>query len=642
MGELQVHQAGDADELRVFTRRLLKDVKALERMLDTGLVESDVRRIGAEQEMFLVDDSWRPAPRALEVLENADDPLIVPELGLFNLEFNSAPLLFQDGCLREMEERIREILDRARSAARRAGVQIVLVGILPTLRKSDLTLENMTPEERYFALNQALNRLRGGAYNFYIKGTDELLVKHETMMLEACNASFQVHFQVGPEEFARLYNVALAATAPVLAAAVNSPLLFGRRLWQETRIALFQQSIDTRSAMSDLRELHPRVSFGSRWVESSILDIYREDIARFKVLLGTEVDEDPMDVVERGRAPQLRALTLFNSTVYRWNRPCYGVKDGKAHLRIENRVLPSGPTIVDEVANAAFWFGLVSGLAERYEDIRELMTFDDAKANFVAAARLGLGAPFTWLEGRESGARELILEELAPLAREGLEAAGIVGADIDRYLGIIERRVESRQTGASWLLRSLAGMKERGSLEERLTALVAASAARQRENRPVHEWGVAEFEERGAWRASHLRIEQYMTTDLVTVTREAPLDLVANLMDWHHVRHVPVEDNEHRLVGLITRRTLLRDMAEREYRESDQPVPAEEIMERDVIAVPPDTPTLQAIELMRHHRISCLPVVRDGILVGIVTETDFMQIARDLLKQKLTRGAPEG
>ncbi len=201
----------------------------------------------------------------------------------------------------------------------------------------------MVPAQRYFALNEALTRLRGGPYTMQIKGTDELRITHDSVMLEAANASFQVHFQAGPEEFPRLYNIAMAVAAPVLAAAVNSPLMLGRRLWHETRIAVFQQSIDTRQTISEMRETEPRVSFGRRWVDDSVLEIFREDISRFKVLLGKDIDEDPFEAIAAGRAPALKALQLFNSTVYRWNRACYGIKDGIAHLRIENRVLPAGP-----------------------------------------------------------------------------------------------------------------------------------------------------------------------------------------------------------------------------------------------------------------------------------------------------------
>ena len=334
MGEKDIRIERDSSELRVFTQALLRDVQALDRLLREGAIESGVRRIGLEQELFLVDDQWRPAPLAMQVLERIDDPRVTSEIGLFNLECNLEPLLFGGNCLRLMENRLNELLESVRRTVRDLGIDIVLAGILPTLRKSDLTLDNMVPADRYFALNDALTRMRGGPYDLRIKGTDELRVTHDSVMLEAANASFQVHFQVGPEEFARLYNIATTVSAPVLAAAVNSPLMLGRRLWHETRIAVFQQSVDTRSPLSEIRDVPARVSFGREWVEESVLEIFKSDVSRFRVLLGRQVDEDPMQELEAGRIPELQALQLFNSTVYRWNRACYGVADGTAHLRI--------------------------------------------------------------------------------------------------------------------------------------------------------------------------------------------------------------------------------------------------------------------------------------------------------------------
>ncbi|MFQ5746353.1 MAG: glutamate-cysteine ligase family protein [Gemmatimonadota bacterium] len=647
MGEKAVSRDADAERLRVFTQYLLRDVRALERLLESDLIESGVRRIGCEQELFLVDSAWRPAPMAVELLQRLEDPRVTSEIGRFNLECNLPPLVFGGDCLRRFEVSLNELLDDLRSAADPLGVRIVLTGILPTLRKSDLTLDNMVPEERYFALNEALTRLRGEHYDLRIKGTDDLNITHESVMLEACNASFQVHFQVSPAEFARFYNIALAATAPVLAAGVNSPLLLGRRLWHETRIAVFQQSVDTRSSMPEARDISPRVSFGRSWVDSSVLEIFREDIARFKVLLGSEIEEDPFEALEAGRAPKLRALQLHNSTVYRWNRACYGVADGVGHLRIENRVLPSGPTPVDEIANAAFWFGLVSGLAEEHEDIRTAIEFDDVRTNFVAAARLGLDAHLAWLGGETRTAADLIRERLLPRAppprgarpppppRRGLEAGGIDRSDVDRYLGVIEDRVRSRQTGARWLLGSLAAMKDAGSLEERLGAVTAATVARQATGEPAHTWALAEHAEAGCWKPAYVTVGQYMTTDLLTVNEDEPIDLVANLMDWHRIHHVPVEDNKHRLVGLVSHRPLLRFLASDECRRAEAPIPVSDVMQRELVTAEPDTGTLEAIETMRSHRISCLPVVRDGHLIGMVTEHDFMRIAGQLLEEML-------
>ncbi|MDP2470649.1 MAG: glutamate-cysteine ligase family protein [Candidatus Palauibacterales bacterium] len=635
MGEKDIRIELDSSDLRVFTQGLLRELRALDHLLHQGLIESGVRRIGLEQELFLVDDQWRPAPVAVQALERIKDPRVTTEIGRFNLEFNLEPLLFGGNCLRLMENRLNELLDKVRRTVRDLGAEVVLTGILPTIRKSDLTLDNMVPSERYYALNDALTRQRGGSYDLRIKGTDELRVTHDSVMLEAANASFQVHFQVGPDEFARLYNIAMAVTAPVLAAAVNSPLMLGRRLWSETRIAVFQQSVDTRSAISEVRDIPARVSFGREWVDESVIEIFKSDVSRFRVLLGREIDEDPFEAIEEGRVPTLKALQLFNSTVYRWNRACYGVAGGVAHLRIENRVLPSGPSLRDEVANAAFWFGLLSGVAEEVDDIRKAIAFDTVFTNFLAAARHGLDAHMTWLDGETVTAQKLICDTLLPLARRGLQVRGIDAADIERYLDTVEARVDSRRTGAQWYLSSLAGMGEKGTLEERMAALVAATVERQRHSRPVHEWDRAELSEAGSWKPSYLRVEQYMSTDLLTVNEEEAIDLVANLMDWHRIHHVPVEDNEHRLVGLMSHRPLLRFLASDEARQADGPIPVSSVMVTDLVTAGPETTTLEAIELMRERRISCLPIVKDGRLIGIITERDFMRIAGTLLEEML-------
>jgi CBS domain-containing protein len=635
MGEQNVRQSSAADEMRVFLKHLLNDVSAMERMLDEGLIESDVRRIGAEQELFLVDATWRPARLALHVLEEVDDPHFTPELAQFNLEFNLDPLVFGGDCLRRMEQQLNELLARASEAARRCGGEVVLTGILPTLNKRDLGLDSMTPNPRYRALNDALTRQRGGDYEFHIKGVDELHLHHDSIMVEACNTSFQVHFQVGAEEFAKIYNAAQAVAAPMVAAAGNSPLLFGKRLWWETRVALFEQSLDTRRSTPHVRDQVSRVSFGRKWVESSPLEIFREDIARFRSLLSTEMEEDPFEALEAGRAPLLTALRLHNSTVYRWNRVCYGISDGRPHLRIENRLLPSGPTPRDEVANAAFWFGLISGVMSEHGDVSDSMAFETAHTNFFAAARSGLGAQIAWVGGDTRPAGELICDRLLPLAREGLLSSGIDAGDTEEYLTVIEERVRAGQTGSQWMLSSLREMGDRGTLAEQMCALTAASVSRLQSGQPVHQWKFARLEEAGGWSHNYLHVEQYMDTDLVTVDEDEPVDLVARLMDWNRIRHVLVEDSDNRLVGVVSRRAMLGLVGTYHPEQLDGPKPVREVMTRDPITVSPETTTLDAIGLMRHHKISCLPVVKEGRLVGLITEPQFMEIAGQLLEDKL-------
>jgi len=631
--------AGDTDveSLREFTRKLLADLRALELMLAGGAIESGVRRIGAEQELFLVDRHFRPAPLAIEMIDKLADPHFTTEVARFNLEFNTDPVEFGGSCLRQLETQLDELLAKARRAAHQLDSEVVLIGILPTIDISDLTLVNMTPVPRYFALNEAMRRLRGKDWEFFIKGTDELIIRHDSVMVEACNTSFQVHYQVGAEEFAPLYNLTQAVAGPVLAAGANSPLLFGRRLWRETRIALFQQSVDHRAAGLHLREQVPRVSFGRRWVDESVLEIFQEDIARFKVLLAADIDEDSLAMLGRNEVPSLKALRLHNGTIYRWTRPCYGITGGKPHLRIENRILPSGPTLLDEMANAAFWFGLLAGMSRLYPDVRRVMEFEAAHENFVAAARLGLGAQFRWPGHKQVPADELILGELLPVAREGLLDRGIDAADSARYLDVLEERVRSGRTGAQWQLDSFVDLKGRGNRTERLAAITAAAIENQQNELPGHLWPMATLEQAGGWERHYARIEQFMTSDLFTVGPDQGLEMVANLMKWKRIRHVPVEDGEHRLLGIVSSSTLVAVIADRVADLGTRPIAVAEVMATDVVTVAPETSTLDAIALMRRYKVGSLPVVKDGRLVGIVTESDFLAIAGQLLEEELRR-----
>jgi len=633
MGEHDIQAAAGADAQRAFTRALLEDVEALERMLAAGAFEVDQRRIGAEQEFFLVDTAGRPVAGALELLEELGDPFTT-ELGLFNLEANLPPLELDETCLADMERLLAGYLDRARSAARARDWDIALCGILPTIGREHLTLDWMTPIDRYRHLNDAMSALRGGEFRTLIKGLDELQATHDNVMFEACNTSFQIHFQVAPDEFARLYNLAQVVTAPVLAAAVNSAVFLQKRLWHETRVALFQQSLDVRSEARAKRGGRQRVSFGGDWIKQSVIEIFREDVGRFRSLLAVEPEEASLDVLEKGGVPRLRALCLHNGTVYRWNRPCYGVMNGVPHLRIENRVLPSGPTALDEVANAAFFFGLMLGMGDADADVTKRMDFDDARGNFRAAARYGLHASFRWFGGAARPANELILNELLPLARAGLAGRGVAREDIDRYLGVIEARVAANRTGAQWVLDSLGGLGRQGTAQDRCLALTRALVEGAERGEPVHTWPLASALGAADDQASFRTVGQIMATDLFTLDPDDLVDLAASLMDWEHIRHVPVEDNAGRLVGLVTHRQLLR-MVGRGLRDRGPAVAVRDIMRADPLTVESSTSTRDAIALMRSHRVGCLPVVENEKLVGIVTQSDFIRVAAALLDRWL-------
>ncbi|MFZ1714601.1 MAG: glutamate-cysteine ligase family protein, partial [Saprospiraceae bacterium] len=358
--------------MQKFTRSLLQDIKSLDYMLQNNWFEKGIHRIGAEQEMVLIDvQNYRPDPINIEVISKLEQyDWLDTELAMFNLETNFVPREFTGDCFSQMMEESTYQLKIIREALVPFNADLILTGILPTIRKSDLEDKFLTPKKRYLALMEAVRQqMTGDSFEFRLSGIDELMIKHDSPLLEACNTSFQVHLQVSPEQFAKFYNVSQALAGPIMAIAANSPLVFGRRLWHESRIAMFQQALDTRGSRANMRERSARVHFGRDWVNESILEIHKEDISRYRVLLAADVTEDSQHMISEGKVPKLSALQVHNSTVYRWNRPCYGISaNGKPHLRIENRVFPSGPTAIDEIANSAFWLGCMVGLPTVVDD----------------------------------------------------------------------------------------------------------------------------------------------------------------------------------------------------------------------------------------------------------------------------------
>jgi CBS domain-containing protein len=638
MGVQKVNTVAGNDEMQHFVRALLDDVQAFEYMLEHDWFENDIVRIGAEQEMCLVDKkTMKPATINMQVLEQLTDaPWCVTELAKFNLETNLSPREFVGTCLSDMEAENVMYMKKIQKVLDGFGANIVLCGILPTLRKHDLDRHNLTPKDRYFALMAAIEKhLLGSSFELRVDGVDELMLKHDSPLLEACNTSFQVHLQVSSKEFVKMYNIAQTLAAPVIAISANSPLVFGRRLWHESRIALFQQSLDTRTAHDHMRERLPRVNFGSGWLKGDITQIYKEDISRFRVLLAGGIEEDSLAMVANGEVPKLRALQIHNSTVYRWNRPCYGISpNGKPHLRIENRVIPAGPSAVDASANAAFWLGCMIGMASQYEDITKSVSFADVRDNFLKSAKFGLDSTFSWMKDKKIPAQELILKELLPLAEAGLKSRKVKAADITKYLGIIEERAKMHKTGARWALRSFTALKEQISAEEAVTCITAATIKNQELNKPVHTWDEPTIMDHTDWKPSNLKVEEIMSTDLFTVQKDDLIELVAEIMDWRKIRYMPVENAKGELVGLITSRILLRHYARR-HQPTEQPMPisVKEIMIEKPVTVKPENTILEVMHLMRSQGIGCLPVVKGKELIGVITEMDLLRVTSRLLER---------
>jgi CBS domain-containing protein/gamma-glutamyl:cysteine ligase YbdK (ATP-grasp superfamily) len=635
MGDKKVSSEYDEHQLRLFTIGVLNDLKALEYMLANGMLEEDVMRIGAEQEMFLVDSSMHPAPCAVEVIDDAQDGRLTTEIGKFNLEANLTPRLFAGDALSKMEGELNELIGIVGRTAAKRGAAVVLAGILPTIQLSDLSRANLTPYPRYEEIDRVCTKLHGENRFIQIKGIDELQLTLQDTYIEFCNTSFQVHLQVGAKDFARYYNWAQAISAPVLASAVNSPVLLNHRLWHETRLALFQHAIDTRSVTHRERNHPPRVNFGDRWVNDSILEVLREDAIRFRVLLTQAVDEDSIAILAQGGIPQLAAWRLHNGTIWRWNRACYGITDGVPGLRIEARFLPSGPSVVDEMANAAFFLGLMNQLPEEFGDVSTYISFDDAKNNFFNAARYGLRGQLKGIDGQSRRVSRLILEELLPRARQGLDKAGIDEADSARYLDVIEARVTAETSGARWALASLATMDPRAKQNVRMRTLTAAMKKNQEKGDPVHEWPLAEIPGQSEWIDNYKTVEQFMAVDLFTVRPEDIIDLAANLMHWRHVRHVPVEDDAGNLIGIVSHRDLIEMLASGKINGHAEWA-IRDIMHTDLVTVEPETPTLTALELMREKNIGSLPVVKGKKLIGIVTAYDFLTVSAKLFEERLS------
>ena len=638
MGEQRVSLVSDKKQMQKFLKALLDDVKAMEYMLENGWFEENVSRIGAEQEMVLVDkNTFKPATNAMEALDlMKDKEWVETELAKFNLEINLTPRKFEGSCFSELEKETKEKLTSIQKVLDTLDTQLVLTGILPTIHRHHVEMENLTPKKRYFALMEAIrDQLLGPNFELNIVGIDELIMKHTSPLVEAVNTSFQVHLQVSPTDFVQKYNISQVLAAPIMAVAANSPIVFGKRLWHESRIAMFQQSIDTRSSHDHMRERSARVSFGKDWIHDSILDIYREDISRFRVLLSSDVEEDSLALLKKGQVPKLRALQVHNSTVYRWNRPCYGISDnGRPHLRIENRVLPSGPTVMDEIANAVFWLGAMEGLAMEVKDVRDRMSFEDAKDNFVKAAKFGIDSKFTWFDDEKISAVDLILEKLIPISRKGLLSKGINQKDIDRFLGIIKGRAESHMNGARWLLRSYTDLIKKTNKDAALTLLTSQIAKYQKSGIPVHEWETPSLSDLLQYNPDHLMVSEFMNTDLITVQKDDIVELVAELMDWQKIRYCPVEDNKGNLIGLVTSRHILRHLLK--YKGSKKTFVVEDIMIEKLITVNEKTNIVEALNLMNDHKIGCLPVVSGDALIGIITESDFIAITSRLLDRLKT------
>ncbi|GAA3432498.1 glutamate-cysteine ligase family protein [Kutzneria kofuensis] len=490
---------------RTFTRedrqryreKVQRCLDALARMLTDDVFSFPQQQMGLEIELNLVDEKLRPAMANSEVLEKIDDPSFTTELSQHNLEINVPPRPLAGNEAVDLEQELRRTFDNADTKAKDAGAAIVLIGVLPTLRREHFDPRWLTSNRRYTVLNDEIFAARGEEMVLHMEGSpmpggepERLRSYAESILPEAACTSVQLHLQVQPDHFAAHWNAAQCLAGVQVALAANSPFLLGKALWHETRIPLFQQATDTRPQELQNQGVRPRVWFGERWI-TSIFDLFEENVRYFQGLLPVIDDEDPIAELAAGRAPRLSELMLHNGTVWRWNRPVYDLVDGVPHLRVENRVLPAGPTIVDVLANAAFFYGAQRALATQERPLWTQMSFQAAEENLYSGARHGMGAQLYWPGIGWVPPDELVLRRLLPMAHEGLRELGVSDAARERYLGIIEQRCVARRTGSSWQRETVAQLEQRGAdREAALVGMLRRYVDLMHAGNPVHTWPV--------------------------------------------------------------------------------------------------------------------------------------------------------
>jgi CBS domain-containing protein/gamma-glutamyl:cysteine ligase YbdK (ATP-grasp superfamily) len=618
MGDLKVTKLTNKKSKDNYIYHLLKDIEALDIMLKKGMIEKSPIRIGCEQEFCLINSEFLPCSNSLEILQDINDEHFTTEIGNYNLEINLPPFELKNNCFSKLNQELSRLLNKAKEKAKKKNTKILLTGILPTLSLKHIKVENMTQIQRYYVLNEAIKESRNQNFNIHIKGVDELNLLHDSVMLEGCNTSFQIHLQISPDEFIDSYNWAQTISGPILSACTNSPLLFGKELWSETRIALFTQSIDTRANSFLLSEKQSRVSFGKEWAKGSVTDIFKDNISRFRSLLTSEFTKDSVEALMNDEIPTLHALNLHNGTIYRWNRPCYGVGNGKPHLRIENRYIPSGPTIIDEVANIVFWVGVMLGKPKTYKNIHKKIDFKDVKTNFFSAARYGMSTQFYW-NGAYISSHDLILKELLPMAYNGLEKAGVSHKDTKHYLTIIKDRVESNNNGSQWMTQSFRNILKTKKKFEASQILTAEMYRKQEYNQPVSTWDInpnipPPFVDTRI-------VKHIMSTDIFSVYGDDSVTVVLQIMKWKSFHHMPVINKNKELIGLLIRSDLTKYLTNNQNHFNN----VTDIMKKKVITIDQYKSLVEAKKIMNKHKINCLPVIKENKLIGLVTSHDFKQ-----------------
>ncbi len=484
-------QFTDEDFVR-FGQRLTHSLQALEHVLKRPNFGEGPCTIGAELELSIINNQGKAHPINRTLLNCSQDEHLQLELDRFNLEYNLSPVSLTDCPFSHLRTQLTTAIQSLAQCAKGLGGRIVPIGILPTLSPEELDSPVMSDLPRYQALSAGLRRLRDGPFRIHINGTEPLTVTCSDVTLEGATTSFQIHLRVNPQDFSNTYNAAQLVTPIALALSANSPIFLQHQLWEETRVALFKQAIDSRKTQDGDWQTPARVSFGHGWVRQGAYELFAEAVGLHSPLLPVLSSEDPMECLRKGHLPQLEELRLHQGTVWTWNRAIYDAS-AEGHVRIELRALPSGPTPIDMTANAAFLIGLTLGMREHIDRILHQFPFEYAHRNFYRAAECGMGAIFVWPNKTTHGLKEIsvydLATELLPIAEQGLKACGVEQIEIQTMLNVIRDRLETQMNGARWQIHRLGHYEQEGyDRRMALTRMLEDYLQHSQTDMPISQW----------------------------------------------------------------------------------------------------------------------------------------------------------
>ena len=617
MGSFLIKQIENQAQRNAFYNEIFDDLEVFDQLLEEGIIDTGDNMVGIEQELCLIDDLGEPKKMALSLLDVIKDKHYTNELALFNMEINLDPMPLTGSGLDDIAQQLYLLLENGREKARALDTEIFMTGILPTISLSDLTFSSMTPVERYQVLSRELLSLRGEKFEIFLQGVDDLHLKLDSILFEACNTSIQVHLQINPAKFVKYYNWSQFISGPVLACCTNSPLLFGKELWSENRIALFKQSLDTRVQYSHYREKIPRVYFGEDWLQKSPTELWKKDVARFPLIFRGEGFANSKEQKKDGLMPELRSVRLHNGTTYTWNRLCYGVDEGKSHIRIECRYLPAGPTVKDEIANMVFWVGLMKSAENQRDNFWNDINFLSVKSNFYKAARHGLQSEFN-IFGKNTGAAELCLDILLPMAEKGLRDNNVDEKVISTYLGVIQNRVARRQTGASWQVENFRRLQKKFKPALVSKILVTEALQYQKKDIPVYEWENIQDDRLSVFFESSfkkLTAKDVMSHKIQPVSENATVLFAEKIMEWQKIHHLIVEDRKEMFKGIVFLSKL------KEVSDKNQKIGR--FATRHCPRVCPETSLVTIQDLFKENENIAVVVLEEGKTVGIITDHDI-------------------